>query len=109
MRFLSDNAASVCPEIMEAVAKANVATDSAYDGDPWSKRLDDVFSAFFACLCALWYGRSFAFGVGPRPSSPRRTCPPDPTVGPLPDLRIAPLRDELPGMPASRWLSPEAR
>lgn len=54
MRFLSDNAASVCPEIMEAVAKANVATDSAYDGDPWSKRLDDVFSDFFGTRCRVF-------------------------------------------------------
>ncbi len=54
MRFLSDNAASVCPEVMEAVVAANVATDSAYDGDPWSKRLDDVFSDFFGTRCRVF-------------------------------------------------------
>ena len=54
MRFLSDNAASVCPEIMEAVAAANVATDRAYDGDPWSIRLDDVFSDFFGTRCRVF-------------------------------------------------------
>jgi threonine aldolase len=47
MRFLSDNAAAVCPEIMDAVLRANVATDRAYDGDPWSERLDGAFSDFF--------------------------------------------------------------
>ena len=59
MRFLSDNAASVCPEIIEAVAAANVATDRAYDGDPWSARLDDVFSDFFGTRC-----RAFAVSTG---------------------------------------------
>lgn len=54
MRFLSDNAASVCPEIMAAVANANVATDQAYDGDPWSTRLDDVFSDFFGTRCRVF-------------------------------------------------------
>lgn len=54
MRFLSDNAASVCPEVMEAVIAANVATDNAYDGDPWSKRLDDVFSDFFGARCRVF-------------------------------------------------------
>ena len=49
-------------------------------------------SARAACLCALWYGRSLALGVGPLPSSPRRTCPPEPTAGFLLVLRIAPLR-----------------
>jgi threonine aldolase len=59
MRFLSDNAASVCPEIMAAVAEANVATDKAYDGDPWSARLDGVFSEFFGTRC-----RVFAVSTG---------------------------------------------
>ena len=59
MRFLSDNAATVCPEIMAAIAEANVATDSAYDGDPWSARLDDVFSDFFGTRT-----RVFAVGSG---------------------------------------------
>src|SRR6478735_8787273 len=52
----------------------------------------------FAFLWALWYGRSVALGVGPLPSRPRRTRPPDPAVGlPLPDFLMAPLRLELPG------------
>ncbi len=51
------------------------------------------FSARFADLWALWYSRSFAGGVGPRPSRPRLTRPPEPAVGlPLPVFLIAPLR-----------------
>ncbi len=59
MRFLSDNSAAVCPEIMEAIAAANVATEKAYDGDDWSLRLDGVFSEFFGKEC-----RVFAVGSG---------------------------------------------
>lgn len=54
MRFLSDNAATVCPEVMAAVASANVATDHAYDGDPWSARLDDAFSDLFGTQCRVF-------------------------------------------------------
>ncbi len=53
MRFLSDNAATVCPEVMAAVANANVATDHAYDGDPWSARLDAAFSDLFGTRCRV--------------------------------------------------------
>ena len=53
MRFLSDNAATACPEVLEALVAANVATDVAYDADPWSKRLDPVFSDFFGTECTV--------------------------------------------------------
>jgi threonine aldolase len=59
MRFLSDNAAAVCPEVMEAVVQANVATDKAYDADPWSARLDALFSDFFGTRC-----RAYAVSTG---------------------------------------------
>src|ERR1700744_5690309 len=41
-----------------------------------------------------------AGGVAPRPSSPRRRWPPEPTVGPflVPGLRTAPRRRELPAI-----------
>ena len=43
--------------------------------------------------------RSLAFGVGPRPSRPRLTRPPEPAVGlPLPVFLIEPLRCELPAI-----------
>jgi threonine aldolase len=54
MRFFSDNAAAVCPQVMEALARANH-VDTAYDGDGLSERLDSAFSALFGKqVRALW-------------------------------------------------------
>ena len=54
MRFFSDNAASVHPQVWEAL-KAADAPDSAYDGDALSARLDAAFSDLFGTECvALW-------------------------------------------------------
>ena len=54
MRFFSDNAAAVCPQVLEALAKAN-RIDTAYDGDEWSQRLDGAFSDLFDTqVSALW-------------------------------------------------------
>lgn len=53
MRFLSDNAAAACPEVIDALIAANVATETAYDSDPWSKRLDPVFSDYFGTACTV--------------------------------------------------------
>ena len=54
MRFFSDNAAPVHPTIMAALADANH-QDTAYDGDRWSKRLDERFSELFERdVRALW-------------------------------------------------------
>jgi threonine aldolase len=54
MRFFSDNAAPACPAVIEAIAKAN-RLDTAYDGDAWSRRLDDAFSDVFETqVTALW-------------------------------------------------------
>lgn len=47
MKFLSDNTASVSPEIMAAMMAANTGRVSGYDGDAWSQRLHDAFSDFF--------------------------------------------------------------
>lgn len=58
VRFLSDNAARACPEVMAAIVAANE-PGGAYDGDRWSRRLDEV-------LCG-WLGRpvrAFALGSG---------------------------------------------
>ncbi|GAB5480267.1 MAG: low specificity L-threonine aldolase [Parasphingorhabdus sp.] len=46
MRFFSDNAASVHPKVMEALAKANH-QDTAYDGDALSAQLNGAFSNLF--------------------------------------------------------------
>jgi threonine aldolase len=58
MRFLSDNAATACPEALAAIVAANAA-GGAYDGDAWSARLDDALSAWFGRAC-----RAFAVGSG---------------------------------------------
>jgi threonine aldolase len=54
MRFFSDNAAAICPEVMAAIAEANH-VDTAYDGDALSGRLNDRFSELFeTSVDALW-------------------------------------------------------
>jgi threonine aldolase len=54
MRFFSDNAAAVCPQVLEALVEAN-RVDTAYDGDQWSERLDGAFSDLFGKpVRALW-------------------------------------------------------
>ena len=54
MRFFSDNAAAACPQVLDALAKAN-RIDTAYDGDGWSERLDGAFSDLFGTpVSALW-------------------------------------------------------
>ena len=54
MRFFSDNAAAVCPQVLDAFARANH-VDTAYDGDALSKRLDGAFSDLFETeVRALW-------------------------------------------------------
>lgn len=49
MNFRSDNTASVAPEIMQALMAVNEGVAAAYGDDRWSKQLDEVFSALFAC------------------------------------------------------------
>lgn len=54
MRFFSDNAAAACPEALAALGEAN-RLDTAYDGDQWSRRLDQAFGALFETeVEALW-------------------------------------------------------
>ncbi|RYY64894.1 MAG: low specificity L-threonine aldolase [Comamonadaceae bacterium] len=54
MRFFSDNAAPVHPEVMTAIAAAN-GLDTAYDGDARSAQLDDRLSELFETrVSAFW-------------------------------------------------------
>ena len=54
MRFFSDNAAPVHPAVLDAITTADE-LDTAYDGDRWSKRLDERFSALFETeVRVLW-------------------------------------------------------
>lgn len=51
-RFFSDNAATVHPLVMEAMAAAN-RVDTAYDGDALSQSLDAAFSELFETTCEV--------------------------------------------------------
>jgi threonine aldolase len=51
-RFFSDNAATVHPAVMEAMAAANQ-VDTAYDGDALSQSLDAAFSELFESDCEV--------------------------------------------------------
>jgi len=54
MQFLSDNAASVHPQVWAAMQQAD-AVDTPYDTDALSAQLDDAFSALFGRECAaIW-------------------------------------------------------
>ena len=54
MKFFSDNAATVHPDVWAAMHAAD-APDSGYDGDALSRRLDDAFSDLFGKRAtALW-------------------------------------------------------
>jgi threonine aldolase len=54
MKFFSDNAAPVHPEIWAAMQAAD-AVDTAYAGDALSARLDAAFGALFGCeVAVLW-------------------------------------------------------
>jgi threonine aldolase len=60
MRFFSDNAASVHPTVLEALARANQ-VDTAYDGDALSQSLDSAFSDLFETpVKAFWIGSGTA-------------------------------------------------
>lgn len=59
MRFFSDNTASVCPEILAAIAAANHDLAVAYGDDPWTRRLDEVLGGFFGTEV-----RAFALATG---------------------------------------------
>ena len=52
LRFFSDNAATVHPAVMEALAAANH-VDTAYDGDALSQSLDAAFSDLFETDCEV--------------------------------------------------------
>ncbi|NJR77910.1 threonine aldolase family protein [Sphingomonas corticis] len=54
MRFFSDNAAPVHPAVLDAMATADE-LDTAYDGDRWSRRLDERFAELFGTeVRVLW-------------------------------------------------------
>lgn len=54
MYFGSDNAAAACPEVIEAILAANSGVTGTYDEDTLSRRLDEVFGAFFGHTCRVF-------------------------------------------------------
>ncbi len=72
MRFFSDNAASVHPAVMEAMARAN-SVDTAYDGDAISQSLDALMSDLFETdVTAIWV----ATGTAANSLALASLCPP---------------------------------
>ncbi len=72
MRFFSDNAASVHPAVLDAMAAAN-GVDTAYDGDGLSASLDAAFSDVFETpVTALW----IATGTAANALALAAMCPP---------------------------------
>ena len=72
MRFISDNAARVSPQVMAALVAANE-VDAAYDGDRYSARLDDAFSQLFETeVAVLWV----ATGTAANSLALAALCPP---------------------------------
>ena len=59
MRFLSDNTATACPEIIEAISQANHGAVKAYGDDEWTHRLDAVLGEYFGTKV-----RAFAVTTG---------------------------------------------
>jgi threonine aldolase len=59
MRFVSDNNASVCPEVLAAITEANRKHAVAYGNDAWTRRLSEVLGAFFGTEV-----RAFAVATG---------------------------------------------
>lgn len=54
MKFFSDNTAAVHPCVWQAMRAAD-SSDSGYDGDALSQRMDDAFSSLFGTECAaMW-------------------------------------------------------
>jgi threonine aldolase len=73
MAFYSDNTATACEEILEAIRAANVGHAKAYGDDEWTRRLDAAFSAFFDTEV-----RAFAVATGTAANSLALAtlCPP---------------------------------
>ncbi len=59
MRFMSDNTATACPQMLAALAAANHGFEMAYGDDPWTQRLDQALGAFFGAPV-----RAFAVATG---------------------------------------------
>ena len=95
VKFASDNVAGACPEVLDAILKANEGDSTPYGNDPISTKLQDKFSEIFekevivfptasgtaanalACQSNLKTGSSSThfpsftlIGIGPSPNLP---------------------------------------
>lgn len=72
MRFFSDNAATACPAVIDAIVAANP-VDTAYDGDALSARLNAAFGDLFETdVTAYW----IATGTAANALALAALCPP---------------------------------
>jgi threonine aldolase len=71
--FRSDNTSPACQEILQALIEANQGHAAAYGDDAWSRRLDEVFSAFFACSVRVF---PVATGTAANTTALATLCPP---------------------------------
>lgn len=54
-QFASDNYAGVCPEVWDAMARANAGSATAYGDDDWTDRAADAFRTLFATKCDVFF------------------------------------------------------
>jgi threonine aldolase len=54
MNFFSDNTATACPEVLEALGQANQGSVKAYGDDAWTQRLDAVLGEYFGTKVAAF-------------------------------------------------------
>lgn len=73
MRFYSDNTATACEEVLEAIHRANTGHAIAYGDDEWTQRLDEAFAAFFGRPVKAF---ALATGTAANALSIATLCPP---------------------------------
>ncbi|WP_458700321.1 threonine aldolase family protein [Sulfurospirillum sp. 1307] len=54
-QFASDNYAGICPEVMEALVKANEGTAPAYGNDEFTHRASEKIREIFECDCEVFF------------------------------------------------------
>jgi threonine aldolase len=73
MRFFSDNTATACSEVLDAIHAANAGHVKAYGDDEWTQRLDGVFSRFFGTPVTAF---ALSTGTAANSLSLATVCPP---------------------------------
>jgi threonine aldolase len=55
LEFLSDNCAPACPEVVDALLRANIGSEESYGYDNLSRRAQTLFSQIFDCHCEVFF------------------------------------------------------